>query len=237
MGDYNWLELILQKEAMTEKHKAIVRAAVELFSEKGYAACSTKEIAQRAEVAEALIFRHYPTKKDLMLRITERIIGAALFPLISSGLSELLSKSYKTREEFLSAFFQNRMTLIQDGLPLFKIIFQELPFQPEIRAMLIEQVKKMPLPGIAKKLNVGKELKLSGADVIQLLLTCLFGFFVLRNVMMPELFPEAGRLRKSASPPKAGRLQADAAMLVRFIDRGLTSEKSDFHKRKKGRLS
>ena len=126
MKDYTWLKNILEREdgEMTDKQQAIIKAAVELFSEKGYAATSTREIAKRAGVAEGTIFKQYPTKKDLMLWIIERIISTALFPLISSGLSELLEKSYTTREEFLAAFLQNRIGLMQEAVPLFKIIFQ-----------------------------------------------------------------------------------------------------------------
>jgi len=228
MREYSWLSNLLdtEKEPITDKQKAIIKAAVELFSEKGYAATSTREIAQRAGVAEGTIFKQYPTKKDLMLRITERIIHTALFPLISSGINELIAKPYKSREEFLAAFLQNRMGLIQEGVPLFKIILQEIPFQPEIRAMLIKQIKKMPFPNIVEKLRAkespgipadstaasnSKAAGFSEAEVIQILLTCISGFFILRNVMMPELFPKS-------------RLSEDAATLVRFITQGLKNE-------------
>jgi len=228
MKDYVWLKHILEKEneasmdidcrgsspaPVTEKQKAIIRAAVELFSEKGYAATSTREIARRAGVAEGTIFKQYPTKKDLMLWITGRIIHSALFPFISNGVSELLEKSYASREEFLAAFIQNRMGLMQEGVPLFKIIFQEMPFQPEIRAMLIKEMKKLPLAAIAEKLRMGegscpRENNFSEEELIPILLTCVSGFFILRNIIVPELFPKS-------------RLKKDAAALVRFMARGL----------------
>jgi AcrR family transcriptional regulator len=211
MKNYSWLKNIFEQdeEPMTEKQKAVIKAAVELFSEKGYAATSTKEIAMRAGVAEGTIFKQYPTKRDLMLWITGRIIQKALFPLISSGLSELLAKNYDHREGFLSDFFQNRLALIQDGIPLFKIIFQEIPFQPDIRRMLIEQFKKLPLLAVAKKLSQGKSSKkFSETEVLNILLTCTAGFFIMRFVMMPELFPKK-------------HLQKDAEIFLRFFSQGL----------------
>jgi AcrR family transcriptional regulator len=211
MGDYGWLKNILEQETepITDKQKAVIKAAVELFSEKGYAATSTKEIAQRAGVAEGTIFKQYPTKKDLMLWITKRVIDAALLPLISSGLSELLEKNYTSREELLIAFFQNRMDLMQEGAPLFKILFQEMPFQPEIRAMLIAQIQKMPLDRIVDKIMVSGISDFSQTDIMQILLTCIAGFFFLHNIMMPELFQE-------------GKQQDDIATMVRFINRGIS---------------
>ena len=211
MKNYSWLKNIFEQDAepMTDKQKAVIKSAVELFSEKGYAATSTKEIAMRAGVAEGTIFKQYPTKKDLMLWITGRIIQKALFPLISSGLPELLAKNYNSREEFLSDFLQNRFAMIQDGVPLFKIIFQEIPFHPDIRRMLIEQFKKLPLPAIAEKLFMGKSLtNFSETEVLKILLSCTAGFFLVRFMMMPELFPKK-------------HLQKDAETFLRFINRGL----------------
>lgn len=227
MKDYTWLGNILntETEPMTDKQKAIIKAAVELFSERGYAATSTREIARKAGVAEGTIFKQYPTKKDLMLWITRRIIDKALLPLVSSGIPELLGKSYNSREEFLAAFLQNRMGLMQEGLPLFRIIFQEIPFQPEIRSMLIKQAKKLPFAAIAEKMREIESSRLPSAmppasgfqeaEVMQILVTCIAGFFIVRNLLIPDLFPKS-------------RLQEDAAALVRFITRGLRNEDTDF---------
>jgi AcrR family transcriptional regulator len=46
----------------------VLRAAAELFAEKGYAATSTKEIAKRCDIAESLLFFHFPTKEALFTR-------------------------------------------------------------------------------------------------------------------------------------------------------------------------
>jgi TetR/AcrR family transcriptional regulator, transcriptional repressor of aconitase len=48
-----------------ERHKAIVAAAVPLFARKGFAGTTTKELADAAGISEALLFRHFPSKKQL----------------------------------------------------------------------------------------------------------------------------------------------------------------------------
>jgi len=212
--EYSWLKNILENETkpMTEKRKAIIKAAVELFSEKGYSATSTKEIAQRAGVAEGLIFKNHQTKRDLMLWLTERIINTAVFPFVSRGIQELLAKSYKNREEFIIAFMGNRMELFMEGIPLFKIIIQEMPYQPEIRAMFYEQLQKIPLSEIINKMNIGDDSGFTPKDIIQILLVCIFGFFFMRGIIMPDLLP-------------VSHLRDDIANMARFIDRGLPAEK------------
>src|SRR5215831_10582540 len=48
-----------------ERRKAIVAAAVPLFARKGFAGTTTKELAEAARISEALLFRHFPSKKHL----------------------------------------------------------------------------------------------------------------------------------------------------------------------------
>jgi AcrR family transcriptional regulator len=42
----------------------MLAAARAIFAERGYAGASTKEIAQRADVAEVLLFRHFGNKAE-----------------------------------------------------------------------------------------------------------------------------------------------------------------------------
>jgi len=51
---------------LTDKQKKIVEIALDLFANEGYNAVSTKMIADRAGVSEALIFRHFKNKKGLL---------------------------------------------------------------------------------------------------------------------------------------------------------------------------
>jgi len=213
MEEYKWLKNIFndETEKITDKQKLIIKAAIELFSKQGYAATSTREIAQKAGVAEGSIFKLFPTKKDIILWITKHIINTALFPLISSGIHELMEKPFNSREDFLTAFLENRLELIQEGVPLFKILIQEIPFQPEIRAMLLEQFKKMPLNMIAKKLiSIETHSDFDETDIMNLIISCISGFFLFRIMVFPENFPE-------------NKIKNDAAVLVRFMSRGLGS--------------
>jgi len=59
-----------------ERRKAIVTAAVPLFARKGFAGTITKELAEAAGISEALLFRHFPSKKHLYDEIL-RLYGKA----------------------------------------------------------------------------------------------------------------------------------------------------------------
>lgn len=51
------------------RRKAIVKAAVPLFARNGFAGTTTREIAETAGISEALLFRHFPSKKALYREI------------------------------------------------------------------------------------------------------------------------------------------------------------------------
>jgi AcrR family transcriptional regulator len=48
-----------------------MQAAKELFARQGFEGTTTREIAQRARVNEAIIFRHFPSKEDLYWSIID----------------------------------------------------------------------------------------------------------------------------------------------------------------------
>ena len=54
----------------------IMRAASTLFARKGYGGTTTREIAARARINEALLFRHFPSKEKLYWTIIEEQCGA-----------------------------------------------------------------------------------------------------------------------------------------------------------------
>lgn len=54
-----------------DRRKKLLTAALELFSRQGYRGTTTREIARRAGVSEALLFRHFPNKEDLYWSVLE----------------------------------------------------------------------------------------------------------------------------------------------------------------------
>lgn len=54
-----------------KRRQQIVDAAVELFSRKGFRGTRTREIAEAAGISEAMIYRHFATKRKLYSAIIE----------------------------------------------------------------------------------------------------------------------------------------------------------------------
>jgi AcrR family transcriptional regulator len=60
-----------QRFSAENRRHQILQVATELFAHKGYEGATTREIAKRAKVNEAIIFRHFPTKEDLYWAVIE----------------------------------------------------------------------------------------------------------------------------------------------------------------------
>jgi AcrR family transcriptional regulator len=55
-----------------DRRAAILDAALEVFSRRGYNGASIDDIAQAAGISKALIYEHFPSKKDLHVSLLER---------------------------------------------------------------------------------------------------------------------------------------------------------------------
>lgn len=144
-GKEQWLEDLIRlteeedTEKKTEKQIKILEAATEIFAEKGYAATSTSEIAQKAGVAEGTIFRHYKTKKDLLLSIAGPIVIKLAAPFLLRDFAKMIEMPYERAEDFFRALAKDRLKFVRENMRIIKILIHEVPFQPE----LLEQVKNL----------------------------------------------------------------------------------------------
>ncbi len=68
--------------ALKTGREQILSAASIVFAEKGYQRATTREIAEKADVSEGLIYSYFESKDHLLLAILEK--------LANSGLDELI---------------------------------------------------------------------------------------------------------------------------------------------------
>ncbi len=62
----------LQAEPGSEARDRILDAAYELFSQRGIRAVGVDEVVERADVAKTTLYRHFPSKDDLVLAFLAR---------------------------------------------------------------------------------------------------------------------------------------------------------------------
>jgi AcrR family transcriptional regulator len=191
-----WLEdMLLLMEGddgkKTEKQVKIIQAATEIFSEKGYSAASTSEIAQRAGVAEGTIFRHYKTKKDLLLSIVGPILAKTVAPLFMRDFAKVLDQPYAEIEDFYKTVLRDRLNFARKNAKILRIVIQELPFQPE----LLGQVKVLFSQYVFERIGrlythfqeQGQIMEAPSFRIIRFSVTTIVGMVLTHSILLPEI--------------------------------------------------
>lgn len=185
------IQQLFNEEKLTEKQKKIIVAAIESFSEKGYSATSTSEIAKKAGVAEGTIFRHYKTKKDLLMSIVVPLMTKLIGPFVINDFNKVLDRKYDRVEDFLKATIENRREVFIKLLPVIKILLQEIPFQPELRELFFEQIAKKIFDRISNIIKgyqeKGEIIEMPPESVARLAITSILGYLFSRYVLFPHL--------------------------------------------------
>lgn len=130
-----------KKSAITQE--TILKAAIKIFSEKGYSAATTSEIAQEAGVAEGTIFRYFSKKKELLYQIAQKTIDLFSHHIAFSTLEEVLKENEtKDAKILLKALIMDRLILLEQYFPYIKVVFYEAQFHEDIREMIHEKIVK-----------------------------------------------------------------------------------------------
>ncbi|WP_151736574.1 TetR/AcrR family transcriptional regulator ['Paenibacillus yunnanensis' Narsing Rao et al. 2020] len=189
-----WMKELLAlsetEEQMTPRQLAIVQAAIEIFSEKGYSAASTNEIARKAGVAEGTIFRYYKTKKDLLLSIVGGTMSRMLAPFVLSKFNGLLDEPGGSCEEFLRALIRNRLDFSREHIKILRIFIQEVPFQPALR----EQFVKNVLDQVLERLTAitghykakGEIIDAPTPALLRFTISAVIGYLLTRLIFIPD---------------------------------------------------
>src|SRR6185369_599596 len=90
--------LTQQRFSAEDRRHQILQVATELFAGRGFEGTTTREIARRAKVNEAIIFRHFPTKDDLYWAVIEAKCQSSAK---KEFLSEILEAGEPVRETFV----------------------------------------------------------------------------------------------------------------------------------------
>lgn len=188
-----WIEHLLaisQEEKMTPKQIAILQAAIEVFSEKGYSAAATSEIAQKAGVAEGTIFRYYKTKKDLLLSIVGPTMSRLIAPFVLRNFNDVLEAPYDSFEEFLRAFMVNRLEFARKHFKILKILIQEIPFQKALREQFVENISDKVVERVTDIMEHFKEkgevINVPTPAILRFTISSIVGYLLTRLLLLPD---------------------------------------------------
>jgi len=109
-----------RREKKIAKRKAIMKAAIETFADKGFHKTKILDIAYKAEVADGTIYLYFKNKDDLLI--------TALSELFDSILEEMKTKINKLpeNEQKLTKFIDLHIELITQNVSTARFIAIEL---------------------------------------------------------------------------------------------------------------
>ncbi|TWJ32910.1 TetR family transcriptional regulator [Geobacter argillaceus] len=102
----------------------ILAAALQLFSAKGVCGASTREIARSAEISEVTLFRHFPTKEQLLGEVINRYSLSEVQELIP----DIVDYPYEEGLAILASQLLTKLDGLRDWI---KILHDELQHSPD----------------------------------------------------------------------------------------------------------
>ena len=103
--------------AARDRRTQILAAALEIFAEQGFHGTRTRDLARRAGVSEALVFRHFPTKEALIRAILDLVGFEARIQMMETHLTRLPPR------QALVALAEQFLTQLRDRPGVFRVVF------------------------------------------------------------------------------------------------------------------
>ena len=188
----HWLE----QEKMHAGKKKSMKAAIQLFAQKGFNGTSTVDIAEMAGVSQATIFKYFKTKEELLTEIILPVI-----PQIFHEFYPALSK-YSKLEEIVAFFVQDRFSFILANKVILKIIFQEALINDQLRQNIMNRMMSPDLGNQIlefldhlKKENPQVNQELTTVEILRIFAGPFLAYYVQRFILEQETVNEEQDLR------------------------------------------
>lgn len=114
------------KPGVEETRQRILAATRELYALKGSKGTTTREVADRANVNEATLFRHFGTKQQLITEMLDVNCGGSHIPALMDSVRNMASL-----EEQLCALGRTAMANISRNVDLIKVSMAEEVMNPD----------------------------------------------------------------------------------------------------------
>lgn len=155
-----------------ERREVVLEAAVEVFSERGYGA-SMSEVAKAAGVTRTVLYYYFPTKKDLILGVLDRLVTELLRYVAPAAAAEG-SRKERAREvvRAWAGFVQANprawrlgLALPEDADPeVFEVLVEMEEMAAKVAAMLFAQdLEALEADLESKQVRVMAELLVGGS--------------------------------------------------------------------------
>ncbi|MCH4171594.1 MAG: TetR/AcrR family transcriptional regulator [Lactobacillus sp.] len=130
----------LDESSLTAKQKAVLRASLTLFSEKGYDHTSTKDIAQAAAVSEGTVYKQFKTKEGILTAILGPFVQQVLPRIATEFFGDVMNTSYPDFADLLRSIVKDRLKFALNNRKQLRILAQEMVANAKIVQGFQQQV-------------------------------------------------------------------------------------------------
>lgn len=171
------------EQHLLDRRVQFIQAATRCFASKGYHATTVHDIASEADVADGTLYRHFKSKKDLLLSFIE---GAAAGPLMTL----LVPDAEASDEDIVRNFFSSRLATASHNRDLLKVVFGEAIFDQDMASALYEKILRPAHQALTEyaqqRIEDGAFRPLDPQIVGPLMASMVFGYFLLWQVIAPD---------------------------------------------------
>lgn len=169
----NYSEALKRMENITDRQKAILQAALDLFAEQGFEATSTSQIAKRANVALGSVYHTFRNKNELLMAVMTPMFENVFQSSANQFIDQTLGKKYDNFNEFIYSLVKDRLRFIDDNFKVIKIMAGELltdqHFTQEIIDVFSKQLFQSAMPTIERFKQEGEIVDWHNKDILQVI--------------------------------------------------------------------
>ena len=180
------------------KEEKILKSAIKLFSQKGFSATTTSEIAKDAGVAEGTVFRYYRTKKHLLIKVMGKLIEVMSEELIENSAGKILKENQnKEDKEILKILLMDRLEVFNKYWDIIQVVITEMQFHKDIRESFLKnvvfKVKDVLSEFIERGIAKGRFKNFDSMVVSRTLIGTFMAYIIQKKIMGENILSENGQ--------------------------------------------
>jgi len=133
-----------------ESRERIIKAAIEVFAEKGKYGMRMDEIAERANINKAMVYYYYSSRENLYREVLESVMRR-YFTMLSSAIEQIINDNTDHVDK-LRRFVITSLDVLSHDRIVAKLVIDALASEPEELSRVMENLKKDPKLNIPKKM-------------------------------------------------------------------------------------
>jgi AcrR family transcriptional regulator len=191
-----------------ERRQRIIRSAITVFAERGYAASSTAQIAAEAGVSKETIYSYFGNKAGLLREALLSLVAAPGGSVMAEPAGGVAFSA-----EFRAQLGSLAMGLVTDLTQPQYVVVAETPRDPLLPELFREAIAGRVLSGVVSMVAAGQRAGLVDADVDATTAARAFVGPLLTFVLLDGLLRPPAEIRR----PTPDAIEAQVAFFCRAI--------------------